>query len=81
MKDIEADADILFASTHTLVGYNQEGRRDSQKFREWLERSQKKGRLYIIYDEVHHIGAEKTDNFFEKIFNDEKNRISGGSLG
>lgn len=29
----------------------------------WLSKVQENGRIYCIYDEVHHIGAEKTENF------------------
>lgn len=81
MKKIKAEADILFASTHKLFTYNHEKNEDNECFREWIECAQKRGKLYIIYDEAHHIGAEQTNGFFEKIFNDEKNGISGGKFG
>lgn len=79
MTDIEEDTKILFASVETIRGYERpdenstedgENKKDKfSKFAEWLKKSQDDGgKLYIIYDEVHHIGAEKTEEFFRNFF-------------
>lgn len=65
---IDANADILFASIETIRKYNDKEDKFSQ-FTKWLEASQcQKGKLYIIYDEVHHIGAEEINEFLNKMF-------------
>lgn len=64
MKEIECDTDILFASVETIRNY----KRDSCcELNRWIEHSQISGKLYIIYDEVHHIGADKTEPFLKEI--------------
>lgn len=59
VDDKGKDADIVFASVDTLINA------DKGELGKWFEKVQEQGKVYIIYDEVHHIGAEKTDKFFE----------------
>lgn len=63
VKEIDNNADILFASVETIV---QDKNYDTIK--NWIANAQQKGKIFLIYDEVHHIGANKTDVFFEKLF-------------
>lgn len=69
---IETGADILFVSIETIKEYKNPIDNQNDKFFEfarWLKASQyNEGKLYIIYDEAHHIGAEKTEDFLEKLF-------------
>ena len=60
---ISTEADIVFASVETVV---QE--KNYESIANWLSKVQENGRIYCIYDEVHHIGAEKTENFLSKLF-------------
>ena len=60
---ISSEADIVFASVETVV---QE--KNYESIANWLSKVQENGRIYCIYDEVHHIGAEKTENFLSKLF-------------
>lgn len=60
---ISTEADVVFASVETVV---QE--KNYESIANWLRKVQKNGRIYCIYDEVHHIGAEKTENFLNKLF-------------
>lgn len=55
------DAEIVFSSVASLVKIYQ-NRDDS--FIEWLG----KEKLYVIYDEVHHIGAAQAFNLFTSLF-------------
>lgn len=60
---ISSEADVVFASVETVV---QE--KNYESIANWLSKVQENGRIYCIYDEVHHIGAEKTENFLCKLF-------------
>ncbi|MGN0132775.1 MAG: DEAD/DEAH box helicase [Lachnospiraceae bacterium] len=60
---ISTEADVVFASVETVV---QE--KNYESIANWLRKVQENGRIYCIYDEVHHIGAEKTENFLSKLF-------------
>ena len=60
---ISTEADVVFASVETVV---QE--KNYESIANWLSKVQENGRIYCIYDEVHHIGAEKTENFLSKLF-------------
>ena len=60
---ISTEADVVFASVETVV---QE--KNYEYIANWLRKVQENGRIYCIYDEVHHIGAEKTENFLNKLF-------------
>lgn len=60
---ISTEADVVFASIETVV---QE--KNYESIANWLSKVQENGRIYCIYDEVHHIGAEKTENFLSKLF-------------
>jgi superfamily II DNA or RNA helicase len=60
---IKNNVDMLFASVATLV--------DDKKYEElknWLIEAQKKGKVFLIYDEVHHIGAARTEDLLKKLF-------------
>lgn len=71
-KKIESDTDILFVSMESIRKYNGGNRGEPAKFLEfksWLETSQNNNKkLYIIYDEVHHIGAGLTETFLKNLF-------------
>jgi len=65
---ISKDADIILASVGTIAGVAE---KECAGFRDWLEESQSNGqRLYIIYDEAHHIGANRVSNFFSSLLSD-----------
>lgn len=74
---ISSEADIVFASVETVV---QE--KNYESIANWLSKVQENGRIYCIYDEVHHIGAERTENFFSKLFgvSDRKPILTNFSL-
>lgn len=59
---ISKEANIVFASVETLV---QE--KAYEKLADWLNAVQKQGRIYLIYDETHHIGAELTERLLRKL--------------
>lgn len=56
--EMNESADIIFASVDTIVNA------DKEKLSKWFEKAQESGKVYIIYDEVHHIGAKETNEFF-----------------
>jgi superfamily II DNA or RNA helicase len=67
VEELCENAKIVFASVETLTqekAYN--------SFKDWLITAQKKGKVYLIYDEVHHIGASNADAFFSRLFGKEK---------
>lgn len=72
INKIDGSEDIVFASVETLV-QTQKDKKDNEDanykhFSNWLEKVQGTGKIYCIYDEVHHIGAEQTEKFFSKLF-------------
>lgn len=71
MKKIELESRILFASVETIREYEKTNDVNDNyfNFTEWLKKSQQgDGKLYIVYDEVHHIGAGRTEEFFKELF-------------
>ena len=66
IKDITVGSQILFASVGTLKSL---ANKKVEAFDLWLEESKKDNkRLYIIYDEAHHIGADGIGAFMSAIF-------------
>lgn len=61
LEDIKPDTDILYASPRSL---SKVADKKYESFQEWL----KCDKLYIIYDEAHHIGASSADKVFSSIF-------------
>ncbi|HBI60894.1 MAG TPA: hypothetical protein DDY31_06740, partial [Lachnospiraceae bacterium] len=70
VSKIKPETDILFASIGTIKGVATD--EDTDKFDslgKWLEESQKKGkRLYVVYDEAHHVGNNSLGAFLSAIF-------------
>lgn len=60
ISEIEADTNILFASPRTLRKIRET---DIKQFRTWVSCN----KLYIIYDEAHHIGADSAIDVFRSI--------------
>lgn len=71
ISGIESDTKILFASPRTLRKIRES---ESKKFRDWV----KCNKLYIIYDEAHHIGADSAIDVFRSILlkNQTENNVS-----
>ena len=68
VEDISVDSDILFFSTMTLANIVE---RHCEKFKNWLDKSQQEEKkLYIIYDEAHHIGASSAHYIFEQMISE-----------
>lgn len=72
LSDINCDTDIIFASVETIRTYIAETNIELSR---WIEQSQNNGKLYIIYDEVHHIGADKTEPFLREITRKASKRV------
>lgn len=66
ISDIKPQTDMLFASVQTIAKFDGDG---GNEFCEWLPQDSGNGRgkLYIIYDEAHHIGAEKIQGFLGEL--------------
>jgi len=65
---INPDTQILFASVSSITAVAD---RKSNEFDKWIEASQENNKkLYIIYDEAHHIGANEIQKFFHCLFTD-----------
>ena len=60
ISGIKSDTKILFASPRTLRKIRES---ESKEFRDWV----KCNKLYIIYDEAHHIGADSAIDVFRSI--------------
>lgn len=71
ISDIDPDTRILFASTRTLCKVCES---DVEQFRAWISCN----KLYIIYDEAHHIGADSAIDVLRSILlgDPSKNIIS-----
>ncbi len=62
IDDLDAGTDVVFASVQTIAGVTSKW---NGKFAEWVKKSQKGERkLYVVYDEAHHIGASRVNDFF-----------------
>ncbi len=67
-EKIDKGTNAIFASVLTIAGAYEN---NSESFRQWIEESQKNGKkLYIVYDEAHHIGANKVNDFFTSLLCD-----------
>lgn len=65
VDDIDVNSDILFCGVGTLAGVSE---KECEAFRSWIETAQEGGnKLYIIYDEAHHIGANCACTLFESL--------------
>lgn len=65
LSGVRGDTDIIFASVGTIAGAAE---KEYKEFRDWINRSQdNEKKLYVIYDEAHHIGALKVYDFFESL--------------
>lgn len=70
VAEINSDTQILFASVGSITAVA-DGK--SNEFDKWIEASQEDNKkLYIIYDEAHHIGANEIQKFFSCLFTDGK---------
>lgn len=70
VSEINPDTQILFASVGSITAVA-DGK--SNEFDKWIEASQEDNKkLYIIYDEAHHIGANEIQKFFSCLFTDGK---------
>lgn len=71
ISGIKSDTKILFASPRTLRKIRES---ESKEFRDWV----KCNKLYIIYDEAHHIGADSAIDVFRSILlkNQTENNVS-----
>lgn len=70
VAEINPDTQILFASVGSITAVA-DGK--SNEFDKWIEASQEDNKkLYIIYDEAHHIGANEIQKFFSCLFTDGK---------
>ncbi len=68
VSEINPDTQILFASVSSITAVAD---RKSNEFDKWIEASQENNKkLYIIYDEAHHIGANEIQKFFHCLFTD-----------
>ena len=69
VSKINPDTQILFASVGSITAVAD---RKSNEFDKWIEASQENNKkLYIIYDEAHHIGANEIQKFFYCLFTDK----------
>ncbi len=70
VAEINPDTQILFVSVGSITAVA-DGK--SNEFDKWIEASQEDNKkLYIIYDEAHHIGANEIQKFFSCLFTDGK---------
>lgn len=66
VAEINPDTQILFASVSSITSVVD---KESSEFADWIEASQEDDKkLYIIYDEAHHIGANEIQKFFDSLF-------------
>lgn len=68
--NLDSKADIVFASVDTIINA------DKKMLETWFKDVQEQGKVYIIYDEVHHIGAEKVDKFFDYVLSGVEEGVS-----
>lgn len=61
------DTRIVFANIRSLTKLYQI---KNDSFQQWVDSSQKSGRLVIVYDECHHIGEAQAQNLFTSLFCD-----------
>lgn len=72
VEDIDVNSDILFCGVGTLAGVSE---KECEAFRRWIEVAQGNGnKLYIIYDEAHHIGASCACTLFEVLIGEMADR-------
>jgi len=65
VEDIDVNSNILFCGVGTLAGVSE---KECEAFTRWIKESQdKENKLYIIYDEAHHIGANCACALFESL--------------
>lgn len=68
---IDKDTQILFASVGSISAVTE---KYCEAFDEWIKESQANNKkLYIIYDEAHHIGANEIQIFFRCLFTNQTN--------
>ncbi len=71
VAEISTDTQILFASVGSITTVAD---KECEEFAKWIEASQEDDKkLYIIYDEAHHIGANEIQEFFRCLFTDKNN--------
>ena len=58
---------IVFANIRSLTKLYQI---KNDSFQQWVDSSQKSGRLVVVYDECHHIGEAQAQNLFASLFCD-----------
>ncbi len=69
---IDAGTNVIFASVQTIAGV---ALKLNSKFEEWVNKSQEGGRkLYIVYNEAHHIGASRVNDFLSSLIGGRKYR-------
>ena len=67
-NEIKEESDILFITTQTLAN----AVKTEEAFVKWLAASQEDGKkLYIVYDEAHHIGASGAESIFKALLTNE----------
>lgn len=68
LKDIKVDKKVIFGSILSFENIISDDSDQAKALQEWLKPVQHDGgKLYIIFDEVHHIGAEVIQDIFKAL--------------